>query len=412
MVYAGPRGAKIRRLWAGLLQAACAAVWCAGCARAPAPEIGRHGYHPQPEEHRMRLRADALCARLDTGGYLYADRKLENYLTGIADSVFPLPAREAGVRVEVKILHDPSLNAFAFPNGRIYVHTGMLALVENEAQAAALLAHEISHIINRDALRAFRSMPGKSAFLAAIRTPPAQIGGRLGTLLAELAVVSSAYGYPRGMEEDADRDGYAMLQTAGYDPRESVKFFARLKEFIDDEEIKQQFFFSSHANVAARIKNYGRLLDSPVEKPATPTPQTAAGDETCRRMVRGLILDTAAVCLNTGMFKTAAKLLARYRSFYPDDPRGYFYAAELWRLRRDYESGIHTRDKQKDYARAVALYDSSLALNPGYAEALKQKACVLQMQGKSPEAKAVFIYYLTMNPLDPERGYIEKFLAS
>ena len=56
--------------------------------------------------------------------------------------------------VKIVVIKDPYLNAFAFPNGVIYIHTGMLARMDNEAQLAALLAHEMSHCIHRHTLRA------------------------------------------------------------------------------------------------------------------------------------------------------------------------------------------------------------------------------------------------------------------
>ncbi len=57
---------------------------------------------------------------------------------------------------KVKVVKDPFLNAFALPDGSIYFHTGLLARMENEAQLATVLGHEIAHFINRDSARQLR----------------------------------------------------------------------------------------------------------------------------------------------------------------------------------------------------------------------------------------------------------------
>ena len=56
-------------------------------------------------------------------------------------------------------MRDPTLNAFSLPNGRIYVHTGLLACLESEAQLAMILGHEMTHVTNRHPLALSRATP-------------------------------------------------------------------------------------------------------------------------------------------------------------------------------------------------------------------------------------------------------------
>src|SRR2546426_7325972 len=58
-------------------------------------------------------------------------------------------------------MSDPTLNAFAMPNGRIYVHSGLLSRLDNEAQLATILGHEMTHVTSRHALRFTRDATNK-----------------------------------------------------------------------------------------------------------------------------------------------------------------------------------------------------------------------------------------------------------
>ena len=158
------------------------------------------------------------------------------------------------------MIKDPALNAFAMPNNTIYIHTGILAAAENEAEAAALIGHEMTHILNRHMLKRFRDLINKSALMSTISFPMALAGGSLGSMLTQLAVISTIYGFSQEQEFEADSGGFSMLKTAGYDLKESPKLFEHLKVFVKDEELKEPFFFSSHPKIVERIENFQELI--------------------------------------------------------------------------------------------------------------------------------------------------------
>ncbi|MCX8072229.1 MAG: M48 family metallopeptidase [Candidatus Binatia bacterium] len=82
--------------------------------------------------------------------YLRADPQLEAYLDGIAARLLPSFGLDAST-VQLRVVEDPFLNAFALPNGTLVISDGLLAQLDNEAQLACVLAHELTHFVERHA---------------------------------------------------------------------------------------------------------------------------------------------------------------------------------------------------------------------------------------------------------------------
>jgi len=109
--------------------------------------------------------------------------------------------------------------ASAFPGGVVAVHSGLFQVVENEAQLAFILAHEIAHVLQEHPWREYRYQRGKLLFL---RWSTAGLG-----YVVESAIRS---GYERELEAQADRLALSYMIQAGFDPREGLRLLARLEE--------------------------------------------------------------------------------------------------------------------------------------------------------------------------------------
>ena len=121
----------------------------------------------------------------------------------MAYRLLPPGTLDAGVSPSIHVLINPSLNAFAYPTGAIYVHSGLLARLENEAQLATVLAHEIAHIVHRHAIRHLRQERNKDLEAHRSGNCPAGLG----------AVVSAS-----GDQRQRDEPGYTLQ-------RPSVEYF-------------------------------------------------------------------------------------------------------------------------------------------------------------------------------------------
>jgi predicted Zn-dependent protease len=98
---------------------------------------------------------------IDGSGLLYQDTEIENYLNQIAEKL-QTNSISPDISFQIKVIKDPKLNAFALPNGVIYIHTGILARMDNEAQLAALLAHEMTHCTHRHSLKTLRNIKDRT----------------------------------------------------------------------------------------------------------------------------------------------------------------------------------------------------------------------------------------------------------
>src|SRR5438132_8748217 len=90
-----------------------------------------------------------LDKRFERDGLVYADEPTNAYLQRVGESLVPRDLKLEHVVWKFRALRDPVPNAFALPNGSIYVNTGVMSLCDNESQLAAILAHEITHVLRR-----------------------------------------------------------------------------------------------------------------------------------------------------------------------------------------------------------------------------------------------------------------------
>jgi beta-barrel assembly-enhancing protease len=156
--------------------------------------------------------------------------ELTGYLTRIAARLGKSP-RAGNFPFQFAVLNDKSINAFALPGGPIFVHTGLLAAIDNESQLAGVLAHEMSHV-------ALRHGTHEATKAVLVEAPAALLGATIGddSTIAKLAQEGIALGaqsvllkYSRDAERDADLNGTRMMNDAGYYPIQMARFFEKLQ---------------------------------------------------------------------------------------------------------------------------------------------------------------------------------------
>ncbi len=147
------------------------------------------------------------------------------YVQGVLDRL--AKASDERRAWSIAVLDIPDVNAFAFPSGRVFVTRGLLALLDNEAQLAAVVGHEMGHVTARHAeqRRALR----QRNLAAAISVGRATGDPRLAREVAVLGLLDER-AYSRDQEFEADRIGIAMIGRAGYDVDAAIAALSRLRE--------------------------------------------------------------------------------------------------------------------------------------------------------------------------------------
>lgn len=257
------------------------------------------GFRPLPDELELweeaRAEQDALLAE----AVLDDDPELVAYLEDVVAGLTP-PGMAANreLRYRVYVLDDPTLNAFAYPDGAIFIHTGLLARLDNEDQLATVLGHEMTHVEHRHMLRHRRAAHNREVGLTVAAVAAAVVlaaveadeladghwgraaavdvfGDLIVTLGLELAFIAAVNGYGRELEHEADRGGFHKLRAAGYDVREAPRVYEILADDHGDAGATETFFFGSHPRLAERQANAEAEVAA-VTTPADPT----AGDVT------------------------------------------------------------------------------------------------------------------------------------
>ncbi len=191
---------------------------------------------------------------LKTFGLPDDSRELQAYVDRIGQSL-AVHTERPDVRYTFTVLDTPTINAFAIPGGYIYVTRGLLALANDEAELAAVLAHEIGHITGRhSAERYSRSIVtalGTAALAAALDSQGASQVLDLG---AELYTKS----YSRSQESESDHLGVRYLHKAGYDTFAMARFLESMgRAAALESRIKGQpepfSYFSTHPQTDQRV---------------------------------------------------------------------------------------------------------------------------------------------------------------
>lgn len=168
-----------------------------------------------------------------------ADPDATEYLNALGyQLVAASPARH--IDFNFFFVRDPMLNAFALPGGFIGVHSGLVLAAQSESELAAVMAHEIGHVAQRHIARMLVQQRQSSAIaigalllaLLAARSNSSSSGDltTAAMLGGQAAAIQQQLNFSRDAEREADRVGFQILVSAGFDPSAMATFFGRLQQ--------------------------------------------------------------------------------------------------------------------------------------------------------------------------------------
>lgn len=374
-------------------------------------------FQPERDEKELWQESQAEESKLLEKAKVYRDPLLTDYLQGVVQRLNP-PGLAANPQVafRVTVLEEPTLNAFAYPTGSLFIHTGLLARMANEDQLATVLGHEMTHVENRHMLTyqrraqnrriAFSVLAIAGAIAAATQEGHAVKDGDYGKAAAigvlsqlmlglglQLAFLASVNGYGRELERDADEGGMAKLVAAGYDVREAPKVFNLLKQEREDPGKLEVFFFGSHPRLKERIENTEAWIAAHPSSPAASDPDPQNDFE---RRIRSVVRDDAKLNIAAGRYKLAAEQLERARALLPTDPVthlliGRLHLAEASKAK---EPAQVTESRQK----AQAAFQEAIRLDDTLAAAHRELGLMAYRDQNYPTACTEFARFLELDP--------------
>lgn len=189
---------------------------------------------------------------------LVEDRSINDYVNSLGQRLARRSGRP-GIPWRFYVVNDKSINAFATLGGRVYVHTGLIAATNSEAQLASVLGHEIGHIVGRHGLENVKKAQKYSVFAGLGQIAGAVLGGQTGASLAGLAGNLIAGGYlmkhSRDAEREADFLGLYNLRDAGYNTDGMVQMFEILQQVAGSNPNALGSIMASHPPAGERARN-------------------------------------------------------------------------------------------------------------------------------------------------------------
>jgi len=188
------------------------------------------------------------------------DGEVNSYVAGIGRR---LAMRATGPRYPYSftVANYREINAFALPGGPVWVHRGAISAAKNEAQFAAVLAHEIAHISQRHAADQITKQFVANGFIGLLG---AMLGGGRSAESAQLGARVLARGYmlkfSRDDEREADAVGAAIMRRAGWDAREMIGLMETLQKEQGRDPAALEVFLSSHPAPEERARRLRTFL--------------------------------------------------------------------------------------------------------------------------------------------------------
>jgi predicted Zn-dependent protease len=285
----------------------------------------------------LQASADAESVRVRSKYYV-GDEFLQNYVNELGQSLVPKDA-PADLYFSFRVLDEVSPNAFALPDGRIFIHAGLISFVDNEAQLAMVLGHEIGHVLKKHAAKALQnSRSFKTSLLGGLvgAATSGLTGSKdAGQAAAATYAMSVANSYGRDMEDEADQVGIRLVLARRIDPSASVGFFEKLTKAFGEDDRLSNLLWGSHPRNVARIESIKRTLDGEMKEEYTKL--KGAGElsvDSGRFQLKAsrLIRETAIEWVRMDRYDIAKANLDRIQDIRNHDPKTLWYLGRVYKL--------------------------------------------------------------------------------
>jgi predicted Zn-dependent protease len=214
----------------------------------------------------------AVSATVLSKYQLWENTTATQYLNSLGQSLAMFSERpETYGGFRFALLNSEEINAFAAPGGTITLSRGLVRLCENEAELAAILAHEIAHVEKKHGLRAIKKSRLTSAFTALAVAGAAEAGGSdlkelanvFGESISDISNTLMNSGYSRDFEFEADQRAIDILSLTGYPADSLIRVLQKMGKSLKPGGFD---FAKTHPPPARRIKKTGLKITTTAEE--------------------------------------------------------------------------------------------------------------------------------------------------
>jgi predicted Zn-dependent protease len=398
------------------LRAIACGLLLAGLAVGARPASAAGIYEPVPlkDKERTLIETSAeLRGYFEQRSVIYGDERLNALVARVGRALAPPPA-DGYIDYRFSILRDPSPNAFALPNGDIYVHTGMLARLADDAQLAALLAHEINHVAGHHAVVGYRAS-NKKIIAGMVLTG---VLGGVGSLISA-GLYTSMYGFSRELEQEADDRAVLLLQGSSFDAHALPEIYDILAQDYEGLRPRVPTIWSTHPQLEARAAR--------TREQVAGAPRGDRDAESFDALVLGVRAMTIRDYIQDDYPYTAVALAEDLTGRYPAEPELLMLLGDAWqamgartdladdelsnadrrrnatrrvtRTRQERAAALLATDDGKaalaeNLAQARDAYQRTIALDPQFAPAYRGLGEVEQALGAPRAAAKAYLEYL------------------
>ena len=340
---------------------------------------------------------------LIASGKTLNEPRVEAYLNSVAGNLVGEQITGTGMKLKYLLVLDTAPRVWVYPHGTVVVHTGLLASMDNEAQLAAVLAHEFSHFLKRHAY----------SELVADQLPSilAKNSNRLGTAILiqdhddndDDAELTSRFwtdlainGFSRTLETAADRQALKLMANAGYETNQAAVAWEQVDRNTMTERSDITLIWSIHHRPLNRIKSINATTSFNYFKP-----YEVPGALPYYEGVAPALIANAAAEIKIHFYDRARMQITMYLSVNPDEPIADFLIGESWRLEQPVGP---------DYTRRIEAYERALAKDAQFAPAWKELGMYYRFHGQIDLAHDAFNKYLLYGENLPDEGIIRGYL--
>lgn len=343
----------------------------------PASDTDEGGLWAMMDREETRLRRSPLLIR---------DEGLSAYLRDLTCRLVGDHCSD----IRIHVVRTPLFNASMAPNGMMQIWSGLLLRVENEAQLAAVLGHELGHYLERHSVERLRDFKSRMAF--------AQFLGMFGAVgaIGQLGVLASVFAFSREHEMRADRMGMQLMKRAGYDGQQAARVWdnllGELKITGGENAGKRSPMLATHPPAETRRDELLKLAGSDAG---------TIGELQLRKVVAPFRLSWLQDEVRRGQYEESLVLLDRLLARSADDAQLLYARAEVYRLRAE----------EGDLQRSLNDLVQATAVELPPAEVFRSLGLVHKQQANTDAATLAFERYLAVAPEAADASLIRNYIT-